>query len=272
MTYGEVLDGLTFDKPGTYVYSLTENESSNNNVAEDNDTSENLYVVVNVQWADADNPGGSTVIQSAYMMTTLSDTDTKVTDATFTNTAVTNSDVTITNTVKGTAANTDEYFAYTVILRDGTGSYAIEYSDSSDTTYSNPTTIEAKPDGADESGYAVTIYLKSGQSATIKNLPEGADYSVTQAANDYDSSSYLISDSDTASISTDSTTDGESLEATGSVDDANADTVAFTNTKGFVAATGITSNTLPFVMIAAIAVAGVVVLLVKRRRRSYEEF
>ncbi|MGI6033310.1 MAG: DUF7601 domain-containing protein [Coriobacteriales bacterium] len=271
VSYGEVLDGLTFDKPGTYVYSLSENESSNKNVDEDDKTSGNLYVVVNVQWADADNPGGSTVIQSVYTYTTSSDgTETKGA-GTFTNTAATNSDVTISNTVKGTAANTSDYFTYTVILRDGTGSYAIEYSDS-DTTYTNPTTITAKPDGADESGYVVTIHLKSGQSATIKNLPEGADYTVTQATNDYDTSSFSVSDNDTETADSGSVTKNTSLEATGSVVDDTDDTVAFTNTKGFTAATGITSNTLPFVVLAGLAIIGAIVLVVKRRRRSYEEF
>lgn len=278
VTYGEVLSGLTFDKPGIYVYYLKENESSNKNVVEDTDTSGNVYVVVYVEWANSSSPGSAdsdgnvTTIQSAYV-TTDPDSSVKSSSATFHNTAATNSDVIISNTVTGTTANTPDYFVYTVTLTgDATGPYTISYSDSTDTTYDNPTEISAPTTATDGTTqtYSVTIYLKSGQSATIENLPVGAEYTVTETGTSYEAT-YTISDSDTTSMSTGTATDAD-LTATGEVDDANDDTVAFTNNKGLATATGITANTLPFVVLGVIVVAGVVVLLVKRRRRSYEEF
>lgn len=275
VTYDEVLEGLTFDKPGIYIYSIVENESSNVNVKEDWSTYSTLYLVVYVEWANTTNPGSEddngqiTAIQSAYFTTNtdLSVTADKVDSPEFVNTAATNSNVVISNTVTGTAANTSDYFTYTVELHGGTGSYTISYSD--DDAAKKNASVTSVTTGSENQ---VTIYLKSGQTATIENVPESATYEVTQVANDYDTSSFVVTDNDTTTADSGSVTTNTDLTATGSVVDDTEDTVVFTNTKGLASATGITANTLPFVVLGVIVVAGVVVLLVKRRRRSYEEF
>lgn len=259
VTYGDVLGDLTFPEPGIYTFSIEENDSGNYNVVDDSDTS--YYLVVNVQWADASNPGGSTAIASAYMTTDTDDSTAKTTSASFTNSAQTTSNVTVKNTVTGTAANTSDEFTFTLSLSaDTTGSYAVVDADGNSL-------------GTVSSAASLEVTLSNGEVAIIQNLPVGATYYVTESGNDYDSSSYVVSDSNNSSIETGETTASDTALATSKLTvDAYDDTITFTNTKGFTAATGITANTLPFVIIGAIVVAGVVVLLVKRRRRSYEEF
>ena len=59
--------------------------------------------------------------------------------------------------------------------------------------------------------------------------------------------------------------------ATGKVQDATT-TVAYKNDKGFATNTGITMNTLPFVAVATVAVAGGAALVISRRRHAGEDF
>lgn len=54
--------------------------------------------------------------------------------------------------------------------------------------------------------------------------------------------------------------------------DGQNDTVAFTNNKGFKSQTGITMNTLPFVAVGVVAVAGGAALVISRRRHAGEDF
>ncbi len=67
---------------------------------------------------------------------------------------------------------------------------------------------------------------------------------------------------------------GESTEgrvAMGTIKE-GGDTVAYTNTRGFSADTGITMNTLPFVAVGVVAVAGGTALVISRRRHAGEDF
>ena len=48
--------------------------------------------------------------------------------------------------------------------------------------------------------------------------------------------------------------------------------VEYSNTKGFIPGTGITMNTLPFAVVATVAVAGGAALVISRRRHAGEDF
>ena len=101
--------------------------------------------------------------------------------------------------------------------------------------------------------------LQHGQSIEIKNLPEGATYTVTEAETDY-----------TENFAVDGGQAQAGAVATGAIHKGSA--VAYTNEKGFAPATGINSDTMPFVFGGLVVVAGAGALLISRKRRASEEF
>ena len=104
----------------------------------------------------------------------------------------------------------------------------------------------------------VTISLHHGETVTFTNIPYGVTYDVvedtkyTQEANGgYDAATYAFSDETSKKI------------------DSDSDTVTITNNKSVEVDTGITLDSLPFVLILAVC-AGAVVLFVIKRRNSAE--
>lgn len=247
MDYATLLEGLDFDKPGTYFFTLSEVDGTNANINYDTETT--YTVVVNVRWAVGDDnvPTGETEIDSVGVRAEGSSE--KVAGdggATFNNTPETNSDVTLTKKVAGTAADTAKDFEFTIQLSGVTGEYTISLPDGSSVT---------------TQGGRATVKLHHGQSATIENLPKDATYTITET----DTTDYT----ETNTVNDESSENG--LIATGTVDETD-DTVVFTNEKGFMPQTGITMNTLPFVGVGVVAAAGAVTLVISRKRRAGEDF
>lgn len=247
MDYATLLEGLDFDKPGTYFFTLSEVDGTNANINYDTETT--YTVVVNVKWAVNDEkvPTGETEIDSVGVRAEGSSE--KVAGdggATFDNTPATNSDVKLTKKVAGTAADTSKDFTFEIQLTGVTGQYTISLSDGASVT-------------TDGEGKA-TVELSHGDYAIIENLPVGATYTITETDTDYTETN---------------TVNGESSEnghiATGTVNESD-DTVVFTNEKGFAPETGITMNTLPFVGVGVVAAAGAVTLVISRKRRAGEDF
>lgn len=259
-TWGTVLNGLDFNEPGVYTFSLKENGGQDKNVKYDTDTT--YYLVVNVEWVldDDDVPTGKTQIQSvAIRKGENTENAKKVDSATFVNTPAENGTLVVTKKVAGTAANTEESFKFTIYVKGISGKYSIAYSDGA--KGNNPDFVTA-----DKNGEAtVTVWLKHGQTATIANLPATATYTTTEVDNK-NYTTTTVADSDTkATLSNDARTASATVGK-------ETDTVTYTNEKGFAPATGITANTLPFVGVAAVAVAGGIVLIVKRNRQAHEDF
>lgn len=228
-----------FAKPGIYNFTLEELLGSNNNIVYSN---AKYTVTVNVGWSDNYPDTDDTVIKSI----TVCDADGKKGDASFKNDAKANDSLKVSKTVAGTAANTNDEFSYKLRIEGATGSYDVVKSN-------------GKKVAQVEAGKDYDFTLKHGESIEVKNLPEGATYTVTEAENDYIPTN-KVNGSDSKN----------GLVATGTI--AKKNEVAYKNEKGFVPATGITMNTLPFVGIGVVAVAGAATLVISRRRRSGEEF
>jgi len=92
-----------------------------------------------------------------------------------------------------------------------------------------------------------TFSLKHGQSLTFKNLPVQVTYKVTEAEANQDG--YTTTPTDDA----------------GSIVKESASTAAFVNNKEIVIDTGITLETLPYVMLMALAALGFVALKLRKR-------
>lgn len=240
LTAAQLFGDTDFTAPGTYVFHLKEEQDSNPNITYSTEEYD-IYVVVS--WPDNYPTSTTPVIQSIKAHDAQGN---KTDTASFTNKAAANDSLTISKTVAGTAANTNDSFNYTLSVSGARGNYTV-----------------TKADGTTETLTAGTDYifsLKHGEHIVVANLPEGATYTVTEAETDYEESN---------TVDNVASNDGHVAEGTIM---AGGDTVAYKNTKGFGPDTGITMNTLPFVAVGVVAVAGGAALVISRRRHAGEDF
>lgn len=153
----------------------------------------------------------------------------------------------ISKTVTGNLGDKSKYFKVTVTLTGEEGkTYATSYAVTGGSYTENPTSIEI--------GTATDFYLKDGDTITIENLPYGVTYTVVEAdyteSDGYDAADYTFSDEDKKI-------------------DSESDTVKITNNKDTSVDTGITMDSLPYiVLLALVVVAGVVFFSKKRMARE----
>lgn len=159
----------------------------------------------------------------------------------------------VTKTVTGNMGDRDKYFAIKVTLTGEDGkTYATSYTVTGGTKLVNGT------DDATAStisiGTPATFCLKHGETFTISNLPYGVTYTVTEEDytaeenGGYDTPAYTYSDAETTKTV-----------------DSSSETVGITNNKGAIVDTGISLDSLPYILLLVISLTGAVVFIVKRR-------
>ena len=239
LTAKTLFAGYDFTAPGTYNFTVKEIAGSNPNIVYDG-TVYNVEVVVSMP----DNyPASKTpVIREIKAKAANGD---KADKAAFANTAEANYPLTVSKKVAGTAANTADVFSYTLMLEGVEGSYDF---------------VKGAEAGTVTAGEPFKFTLKHGESIEIKNLPEGATYKVTEANTAYDEN-FAVDDDEAQA----------GAVAAGTIK-AGGSKVAYTNEKGFAPATGVNSDTMPFVFGGLVVVAGAGALLISRKRRASEEF
>ena len=147
----------------------------------------------------------------------------------------------VTKTVTGNLGDKSQFFEFKVTLtgEEGKNNYADSYRVSGGSYDSNPTSIEI--------GKEATFYLKHGETLSIANLPYGVSYTVTETeAEGYDTTK----EGDTGTIG------------------AASQTAAFTNDRTTTVDTGITTDSLPYVLLLGIVVLAGAVLFIKRRANN----
>ena len=238
LTAKTLFAGYNFTAPGTYNFTVKEIAGSNPNIVYDG-TVYNVEVVVSMpdNYPASDTP----VIKEIKAKVANGD---KADKAAFANTAKANDSLKVFKKVAGTAANTQDEFSYTLKIEGAQGSYGYVLNGVAGT-------FDAKD--------TLTFKMKHDQSIEIKNLPEGATYTVTEADTDY-----------TESFAVDGGQAQAGKVATGTIH--KDSTVVYTNEKGFAPATGVNSDTMPFVFGGLVVVAGAGALLISRKRRASEEF
>ncbi len=143
----------------------------------------------------------------------------------------------ITKTVTGNLGDKKKYFEFKVTLNGESGkTYAETYAVTGGSYEGNPASVKI--------GTETTFKLKDGDTIKIANLPAGVTYTVTE----------------TAATGYTTTKSGD----TGSITD-KVETAAFTNEREEQIDTGIRLDSLPYLMLLAIAGAGVVVFAVRKR-------
>lgn len=243
LTAQQLFAGYDFTAPGTYNFTVREIAGSNPNILYDG-TRYNVEVVVSMpdNYPATDTP----VIREIKAKAATGD---KADNAAFTNDKEANESLTVSKKVAGTAANTADEFDYELTLDGVQGSYDFVKHTKEGTETGTVMTGTDKP---------FAFKLHHGESIEIKNLPDGAKYTVVEGETAYTEKSVA-----------DGVAGG--AKAVGTIK-ADGSTVAYTNEKGFAPATGVNSDTMPFVFGGLVVVAGAGALLISRKRRASEEF
>ena len=187
---------------------------------------------------------------------------------TFTNTYSAGT-LSLSKTVTGNLGDTtNKYFKFTLKLEKGdlngkdfadsfTVSNRGSYNSNGEEAQKNPATVDFDTD--------YVFWLKHGDTITIDNIPEGVRYTITEA--DYSATSKEFQDGYTTTNTVDGDASKDALIATGNiVADSTKNKVAFTNTKEGPIDTGITLDSLPYLLALAFAFGGAVVLFTRKRR------
>lgn len=237
-----------YSSVGIYYYTVTQTEGNTAGVKYD--TRKMIVKVTVIQQEE-------NKVRVAFATASLADNDaepgTDVKTATFVNT-YSAGELQVTKHVTGILGDKTKYFEITVTLTGEAGmTYAATYPVSGGSKLENGTDNLTK--STISVGTPATFWLKDGETFTISNLPYGVTYKVEEK-------DYTTSDKyDPASI------------VYGDVDkkiDTGLDTVTITNNKDGSVDTGIVLDSLPYVLLIAVAVVGMVIFTA--RKRSHREY
>lgn len=143
----------------------------------------------------------------------------------------------VSKTVTGNLGDQEKYFEFKVTLTGENGkTYAESYTVSGGSDNTNPTTIKI--------GEVTTFRLKHDDTITIANLPYGVTYKVEE----------------TSAEGYTTTKTGDA----GTIDSASQ-TASFTNDKTSRVDTGISMDSIPYIVLLAVAAFGIVALMMKKR-------
>jgi hypothetical protein len=257
--------GVQFDEPGIYRYTVSETALDSAGAF----TQDSEPKVLDVYVTDED---GSLVVASYVMHSgtaaPLKNADGGSGDVSTDGTQLadkvtgfinryTTADLTITKQVAGSQASRDKYFLFTLNISDaGKGTRLIadvtenaesaplatsatSYSDDDMKTANSVTELVC-----DDNGHVTqNFYLKHGQSVTIRQLPYGASYTLTEAAEDYVSADLHSVEEETYAAAS----------GTIGMDDLTA---GFRNTRDGIIPTGIAMSMLPYAVLIFVGAAG----------------
>lgn len=153
-------------------------------------------------------------------------------------------DLSVAKTVAGNLGDTDKYFCVSVTL---TGEEGISYPSPCAITGGS---YEDNPESMSVGGTA-QIYVRHGDTVTVKNVPYGVTYTVTE--DDYPAEGYVTE---------------HSFSDTAKTVDSALDTVDILNTKGVNVDTGIFLDLAPYLILLVVALCGFAFLILSRRRND----
>ena len=215
---------------GKYVYKVKEKAGTTAGITYDGTE---YYFVVYVSYAD---DAHTTKTINARMATAVGSSQKmdKITNT------FDSGSLTVNKTIEGNLADLSKDFTFTITFTAPSG-----------TTLSNGDIgITGVSDGTwSTSGLVYTVKLTNGESITFANLPVGTTYTVTEEAETYTQSSTFSNAEKTITAGT-------------------TDTAAFKNTKETNVDTGITLESVPYIMILAVAMMGVMVIISRKRREE----
>ena len=259
-----VWTGLNYPRPGTYKFVVSESASSNPTLYPRDTKTYTVTIFVENNLGENDIPTGT--YKATYVGSQEGGTGTKIDgtqSATFTSTAGGRSCLSVSKKVTGNDANKDQCFSMTVAL---TGVTAGETYNVVGSTCSGNTDITVASGNTTANA---TINIKHGETVTIgksgnlSQLPVGAGYTITEtAATTASGNSYTTTVNGTST----STTGSKTVSAV-----ASSNTYEFVNDSTVPTPTGIIIRTLPFVILIALSIVGVIAITKKRKEEQTQK-
>ncbi len=252
-----------YDKVGVYEYTISE-QSGSTTQGVVNDTSSQIVVKVLVAYNDT-----HTALTNKVVLGQGNGSGTNASNKVDT---ILNEyglgSLKVSKTVSGNLANQSDEFEVDVTFKTQANLVV-----RSDITYTGGTIATTEWSAADDDGIrsvTKTITLTHNSDVTFSNIPAGVTYTVkeknytagskNEAGKGYDAPKYSLN-SAAAAVNNNGVTDNIAA--------GDSDTVAIENNKATDVNTGITLDSLPFILILAVC-AGAVVLFVIKRRRSVD--
>ena len=269
---------VSFTQPGIYRYVITESTNNDNKAVsydtQTNGTARTRYLDVYV----IDNNGALQVSEYVMHETTdvVENNNTETTDddvatdksSGFVN-EITSHELTFGKEVTGNQGSKDKYFKFTLTISGAQANttYEVDLSaaEASPTqtaatvydTMSNPTTVTTGSHGV----VTEYFYLKDGQYITVKGLPEGYMYELSEVVEDYTATNGISQDTNGTTAYQDPV-----VNTTG----VNADIkTGFTNDRSGVIPTGVLLTIAPFAIGILLFGALIIFFIAKRRRNNY---
>ena len=244
------LSSVSFSKVGDYKFEVTETGSTDA-TNYPLDSADKYTIQISVRY-DTANPTQKVVTINAR--SGEGETSTKLSEANFPFTSESQlSFITLNKTVTGNMGDVTACFKFLVTVTGGqTGD---TYKVNGGTCENNPTTYTV--------GQTNYVYLKSGESINFGKdgndgqIPTGFTYQIVEQ----DATDYTTTIGNSATPSKD----------TGSQQVAATNTVSFTNNYDEDTLTGVFLKILPYVVIIAIAVAGIVCMVVRNNKQKLAE-
>ena len=161
----------------------------------------------------------------------------------------------------------DVTFTVDILKADAT----VPSNSATDSTYvgkTNTTTISATANTA----VVTDFYLQDGQYITVKGIPAGTVYDLTEVEEDYKQTEKIVADLSTFSVDTtndDPTVTYEALgnDVSGTISNADIYT-GYTNAKDGILPTGVLVKATPVIVIGVLAIAGVVFFAVRNAKNK----
>lgn len=234
-----------YTRVGIYTYMLKEKNAGTAGVTYHDGQIKLVVTVVNGE-------NGQVVVSTVHTESGFTGTTPATKSDSITNTYSAGT-LNISKTVEGNLGDKDKYFNFEVTLnaKEGVGAdkYASSFKvDGGSSAANNPTTIAL--------GEKTTFKLKHGDTISIANLPYDVTYTVTEIPDDnYTTEVGEGADKEAGNVVT-GTIAGAQQKA------------AFTNTRTGDVDTGVVLDTLPYVMILAVAAVCGMALLLKKRHMA----
>lgn len=168
------------------------------------------------------------------------------------------SSLVISKSTEGDLADKTKEFEFKIILTKA----ATESADVTD--------VEAKLNGEVKTvkyGEEFTFNLKDGGTLVFENLPAGTRYTVTEVgAQDGYTPTYELVENGKAPVSSETVGEANDLTVNNALVGEKTNSVEFTNTYEDMVITGVILNNLPFIILIAVAIAGIAGYVAVRRK------
>lgn len=248
-----VINVPAYTKVGVYHYTITENPGNTQGVTYTTDAV-NVSVLVVYDYTDEDGDGYG--LKATIGVTNAAgEGEGELKHDTFTNTYSLGA-LTVSKEVAGNLASQSQEFDIDV-------TFTSDQPVLSTITCGDGQTIAPNEDWSLVDGVytaMVTVKLIHGQDVTFNNIPAGVTYTVTEQAK------HEAADPNGSNPETGYTVTYADEKSAGTITADTVDTVKVVNTKGTTVNTGVVLDSLPYILLIAVAVVAVVLFTARKRR------